>query len=97
MSDEPSSVLGKLAQYDAAKISTQPLYDEWSQTYEQEVVRSGADGNTQMPLGYPIRCRRQPIPCFLEFKEIPKLTNRLEGIVYLCRRISLLSTQSGSL
>ena len=46
MSDEPSSVLGKLAQYDAAKISTQPLYDEWSQTYEQEVVRSGAHGNT---------------------------------------------------
>ena len=38
MSDEPSSVLGKLAQYEAAKISTQPLYDEWSQTYEQDLV-----------------------------------------------------------
>jgi len=38
MSNEPSSVLGKLAQYEAAKISTLPLYDEWSQTYEQDLV-----------------------------------------------------------
>ena len=38
MSNKPSNVLKKLAEYEAANISTQPLYDEWSQTYEQDLV-----------------------------------------------------------
>lgn len=38
MSNKPSNVLKKLAAYEAANISTQPLYDEWSQTYEQDLV-----------------------------------------------------------
>jgi len=38
MSKKPSSVLEKLPEYEAANISTQPLYDEWSQTYEQDLV-----------------------------------------------------------
>ena len=38
MSNKPSTVLEKLAEYETAKISTQPLYDEWSQTYEQDLV-----------------------------------------------------------
>jgi SAM-dependent methyltransferase len=38
MSNKPSTVLDKLAEYEAANISTQPLYDEWSQTYEQDLV-----------------------------------------------------------
>ena len=38
MSNKPSTVLDKLAAYEAANISTQPLYDEWSQTYEQDRV-----------------------------------------------------------
>jgi hypothetical protein len=32
------TVLDKLAEYEAAKRSTQPLYDEWSQTHEQGLV-----------------------------------------------------------
>ena len=38
MSNKPSTVLEKLAAYEAAKLSTQPLYDEWSQSYEQDLV-----------------------------------------------------------
>jgi ubiquinone/menaquinone biosynthesis C-methylase UbiE len=38
MSKKTSTVLDKLAEYEAAKRSTQPLYDEWSQTYEQDLV-----------------------------------------------------------
>ena len=38
MSNKLSTVLDKLAEYEAANISTQPLYDEWSQTYEQDLV-----------------------------------------------------------
>ena len=38
MSNKPSTVLDKLAECEAANISTQPLYDEWSQTYEQDLV-----------------------------------------------------------
>ena len=38
MSNKPSTVLDKLTEYEAANISTQPLYDEWSQTYEQDLV-----------------------------------------------------------
>jgi SAM-dependent methyltransferase len=38
MSKKQIAVLDKLAEYEAAKRSTQPLYDEWSQTYEQDLV-----------------------------------------------------------
>jgi len=38
MSNKPPTVLNKLAEYEAANISTQPLYDEWSQTYEQDLI-----------------------------------------------------------
>ena len=38
MSNKPSTLLDKLAEYEAAKRSTQPLYDEWSQSYEQDLV-----------------------------------------------------------
>jgi trans-aconitate methyltransferase len=38
MSKKQITVLDKLAEYEAAKRSTQPLYDEWSQTYEQGLV-----------------------------------------------------------
>ena len=38
MRNEPLTVLEKLAAYEAAKLSTQPLYDEWSQCYEQDLV-----------------------------------------------------------
>jgi SAM-dependent methyltransferase len=38
MSNRPPTALQKLADYEAANISTQPLYDEWSQTYEQDLV-----------------------------------------------------------
>lgn len=38
MRNQPPSVLDKLAAYEAAKLSTQPLYDEWSQCYEQDLV-----------------------------------------------------------
>jgi trans-aconitate methyltransferase len=38
MTNKPPTVLDKLAAYEAAKISTQPLYDEWSQSYEQDLV-----------------------------------------------------------
>ena len=38
MSDEPSTILDKLAAYEAAGLSTKPLYDEWSQTYESDLL-----------------------------------------------------------
>ncbi len=38
MSKKQIAVLDKLAEYEAAKRSTQPLYDEWSLTYEQDLV-----------------------------------------------------------
>ena len=38
MTNKPPTVLDKLAAYEAAKLSTQPLYDEWSQSYEQDLV-----------------------------------------------------------
>ena len=38
MSKKQITVLDKLAEYEAAKRSTQPLYDEWSLTYEQDLV-----------------------------------------------------------
>ena len=38
MPKNPPPVLEKLAAYEAAKRSTQPLYDEWSQTYEADLV-----------------------------------------------------------
>ena len=38
MNNKPPTVLEKLAAYEAAKLSTQPLYDEWSQSYEQDLV-----------------------------------------------------------
>ena len=38
MRKDPPAVLDKLAAYEAAKLSTQPLYDEWSQSYEQDLV-----------------------------------------------------------
>lgn len=38
MSNKQIAVLDKLAEYEAAKLSTQPLYDEWSLTYEQDLV-----------------------------------------------------------
>jgi ubiquinone/menaquinone biosynthesis C-methylase UbiE len=38
MNKKQIAVLDKLAEYEAAKRSTQPLYDEWSQTYEQDLI-----------------------------------------------------------
>ena len=38
MAKEPNGILGKLAAYEAARISTKPLYDEWSQNYEADLV-----------------------------------------------------------
>ena len=38
MTNKPPTVLDKLAAYEADKLSTQPLYDEWSQSYEQDLV-----------------------------------------------------------
>ncbi len=47
MTNKPPTVLDKLAAYEAAKLSTQPLYDEWSQSYEQDLV--GNLGYTESP------------------------------------------------
>jgi SAM-dependent methyltransferase len=38
MSDKPSTILDRLAAYEAAGLSTKPLYDEWSQTYESDLL-----------------------------------------------------------
>lgn len=38
MSDKPSTILDRLATYEAAGLSTKPLYDEWSQTYESDLL-----------------------------------------------------------
>lgn len=38
MPKNPPPVLTQLAAFEAAKRSTQPLYDEWSQTYEADLV-----------------------------------------------------------
>lgn len=38
MTDKPATILDKLAAYEAAGMSTKPLYDEWSQSYESDLV-----------------------------------------------------------
>ena len=38
MAKQPANILDKLATYEAAGISTKPLYDEWSQSYEADLV-----------------------------------------------------------
>ena len=38
MTNEPSAVLDRLAAYEAAGISTKPLYDEWSKSYDADLV-----------------------------------------------------------
>ena len=43
------------------------------------VVSPGANGNTQVPLGCPKGCRRQPIPLFLVIKVLPRPINRFYG------------------
>ena len=48
-------MLDKLAAYEAAKLSTQPLYDKWSQSYVQdllgnpEIIRLMQPGVWKMP------------------------------------------------
>lgn len=38
MSDKPSTILDRLATYEAAGLSTKPLYDEWSRSYESDLL-----------------------------------------------------------
>ena len=47
----------------ANAASTKPARLSCINLHTLIVQRSEADGNTQMPVGYPKGCRRQPIPC----------------------------------
>ena len=38
MTKNPITILDKLAAYEAAGLSTEPLYDEWSTSYESDLV-----------------------------------------------------------
>ncbi len=38
MSDKPSTILDRLATYEATGLSTKPLYDEWSRSYESDLL-----------------------------------------------------------
>jgi len=38
MSKQPPTALERLAAYEAAKLSTRPLNDEWSQSHQQDLV-----------------------------------------------------------
>lgn len=38
MTNKPATIFNKLATYETAGISTKPLYDEWAQSYEADLV-----------------------------------------------------------